>query len=142
MEARPLTSKENTMARKHTKGTWQVARSFSPTVSTTGGRTIWCAGHGCTHDDEGRSLAGNFEAQVHQSFKNIERSLAEAGAKLSDIVTMTVYIIDVRHGDRFVELRSKYFQSDFPASALITVAGFAKPEMMIEIMPVAVVGDG
>jgi len=110
-------------------------------VATRGGRTIWVAGHGATHDDEGRSLAGDFEAQVHQSFKNIARNLERAGAGLQHVVTMTVYIIDARHGDRFVELRKQYFPDHFPASTLITVAGFAKPEMMVEITPVAVLGD-
>jgi enamine deaminase RidA (YjgF/YER057c/UK114 family) len=52
---------------------------------------------------------------------------------------MTVYIGDARHGDRFVEIRKEYFPSGFPASTLITVSGFAKPEMMVEITPVAVV---
>jgi enamine deaminase RidA (YjgF/YER057c/UK114 family) len=52
---------------------------------------------------------------------------------------MTVYIGDTRHGDRFVEIRKEYFPTDFPASTLVTVTGFAKPEMMVEITPVAVV---
>ncbi len=129
------------MAREFFAGTWQQQRSFSPAVATRGGRTIWVAGHGATHDDDGRSLAGDFEAQVHQSFKNITRSLERAGATLQQVVTMTVYIIDARHGDRFVELRKQYFPDNFPASTLITVAGFAKPEMMVEITPIAVVGD-
>ena len=130
------------MPRSYVAGTWQVARAFSPSVTTTGGRTIWVAGHGATHDDDGRSLAGDFEAQVRQAFSNIERTLAASGATLADIVSMTVYILDARHGDRFVEMRTSYFPDGrFPASALITVAGFAKPEMMIEIVPIAVVGD-
>jgi 2-iminobutanoate/2-iminopropanoate deaminase len=61
------------------------------------------------------------------------------GATLADIVSMTVYIGDTRHGDRFVELRREYYTDDFPASTLVTVTGFAKPEMMVEITPVAVV---
>jgi enamine deaminase RidA (YjgF/YER057c/UK114 family) len=36
-------------------------------------------------------------------------------------------------------LRSEIFSKDFPASAAITVAGFAQPEMMIEIQGVAIV---
>lgn len=129
------------MAREYFAGKWQQQRSFSPAVATRGGRTIWVAGHGATHDDDGRSLAGDFEAQVHQSFKNISRSLERAGVSLQEIVSMTVYIIDARHGDIFVELRKQYFPENCPASTLITVAGFAKPEMMVEITPVAVTGD-
>jgi len=129
------------MARRYVEGTWQKARAFSPAVITQGGTVIWVAGHGATHGDDGKSLAGDFDAQVHQSFKNLARTLAEAGGSLTDIVTMTVFIIDARHGDRFVELRKQYFPNGFPASALITCAGFAKPEMMVEIQPIAVVGE-
>jgi 2-iminobutanoate/2-iminopropanoate deaminase len=130
------------MPRRHIEGTWQKNRAFSPAVVTEGGTTIWVAGHGAVEDDNGKSLEGDFEAQVHQSFKNIERTLAAAGARLHDIVTMTVYTTDVRHGDRFTELRKQYFPAGrYPASALITVTGFARPEMLVEIMPVAVIGD-
>ncbi len=130
------------MPRRHIEGTWQKNRAFSPAVVTGGGTTIWVAGHGAVEDDNGKSLEGDFEAPVHQSFKNIERTLAAAGARLHDIVTMTVYTTDVRHGDRFTELRKQYFPAGrYPASALITVTGFARLEMLVEIMPVAVIGD-
>lgn len=127
------------MPRSYVTGTWQKNRAFSPAVITTGGRTIWVAGHTGQADDSGKSLAGDFEAQARQCFKNIEKTLAEAGAKLADLVTMTVFISDVRNGDRFTEIRREVFGRDFPASALITVRGFAQPAMMIEIQSVAVV---
>ena len=38
-----------------------------------------------------------------------------------------------------LRLRTEIFGKDFPASAAITVAGFAQPEMMIEIQAVAVI---
>ena len=129
------------MARSYVRGTWQQQRAFSPAVITTGGRTIWVAGHTGQADDAGKSLAGDFEAQARQTFKNVERTLAECGAKLSDLVTMTVFISDPRHGDQFTQLRREIFGKDFPASALITVRGFAQTSMMIEIQSVAVV-DG
>ena len=44
-----------------------------------------------------------------------------------------------RSGRQVEELRTEIFGKDFPASAAITVAGFALPEMMIEIQCVAVV---
>ena len=129
------------MPREYFKGTWQEKRSFSPAVVTKGGKQVWLAGVGMWRDEEGNSLAGDFDAQVHASFQVIEKTLGRTGGKLQDIVTMTVFILDVRHGDRFVEIRKEYFSDDFPGSALITVAGFAKPEMMVEIQAVAVVGD-
>jgi enamine deaminase RidA (YjgF/YER057c/UK114 family) len=49
----------------------------------------------------------------------------------------------VRYGDRFVELRREFFaDGKVPASALITVANFARPGMEIEIQGVAVIAEG
>ena len=128
------------MERIFLDGTWQDQRSFSPAVTTSGGRMIWLAGHGALFDDGKKSLAGNFEGQTRQSFKLLEKTLEQAGGRISDIVTMTVFIIDARYGTRFTEIRSEYFEgTNYPASALLTVAGFAQPEMMVEIQGIAVV---
>lgn len=118
---------------------WQNTRAYSSAVVTSGGKTIWLAGTTGTVTADGESLAGDFVAQTRQTFRNIELVLGKVGGTLADLVSMTVFILDVRHGDKFVQLRKEILQRDFPASALVTVAGFARPEIMIEIMPVAVV---
>jgi 2-iminobutanoate/2-iminopropanoate deaminase len=128
------------MKKSFVRGTWQQKRAFSPIVITeSAAKTLWIAGHTGAVDDSGKSLAGDFDAQCRQTFRNIEKTLAEAGAMLSDLVTMTVFLIDARHTTRMTELRAEIFGKDFPASAAITVAGFAQPEMMIEIQGVAVI---
>ena len=129
------------MTREYFKGTWQEERAYSPAVVTRGGKTVWLAGVGARTDDEGNSLAGDFEGQVHATFRELGKNLERAGGSLQDIVTMTVFILEVRHGDRFTELRRQYFDEGYPASALITVARFAHPDMMIEIQAIAVVGE-
>ena len=54
---------------------------------------------------------------------------------------MTVFIKDGRYGTRFTEIRAEHFPDGrYPASALVTVSGFAKPAMMVEIQGVAVTG--
>jgi 2-iminobutanoate/2-iminopropanoate deaminase len=126
------------MKKTFVRGTWQVKRAFSPAVITEGGRTIFVAGHTGQIDDAGKSLAGDFDAQFRQTFRNIEKTLAEAGAGLGDLVTMTVFLSDARHTTRMTELRTELFGKDFPASAAITVQGFAQPEMLIEVQAIAV----
>ena len=118
-------------------------RAFSRAVATTGGKTVWLAGQTTTEDASGKSLAGDFEGQAREIFRILEERLAEFGGSLADIVTMTVYIGDTRYGDRFVEIRKEYFDNDrFPSSALITVVGFARPEILLEIKATAVVDAG
>jgi 2-iminobutanoate/2-iminopropanoate deaminase len=126
------------MQRTNLKREAAQARGYSQAVTTTGGRTIWLAGQVAIEDGSGRSLAGDFDGQVREVFARLGRTLEEAGSKLSDMVTMTVFITDVRLGDRFTQLRCEIFGDDFPASALITVAGLARPGMLVEVQGVAV----
>ena len=129
------------MEKSYYSGTWQQQRAFSPLVATRGGRMLWVAGHGGLHGSD-KPLDGDFDGQARQAFRNLAATLAQARATLSDIVTMTVFIIDARYGDRFIEIRKEiYPDGNYPASALITVAGFARPNMMVEIQCVAVVPD-
>jgi enamine deaminase RidA (YjgF/YER057c/UK114 family) len=85
-------------------------------------------------------LAGDFDGQVREIFRLLGVTLAEAGGSLADMVTMTVFITDARLGDRFTELRKEIFRADFPASALITVRALARPELLVEVQGIAVVG--
>ena len=126
--------------RTHIRRERAEARSYSQAVVTEGGRTVWLAGQVAMQDATGRSLAGDFAGQVREVFRLLDATLAEAGGRLGDMVTMTVFITDQRHGDRFVELRKEIFGGDFPASALITVRALARPEMLVEVQGIAVVG--
>jgi 2-iminobutanoate/2-iminopropanoate deaminase len=126
------------LRRSYVKRERAQARAYSQAVITEGGRTIWLAGQVAGEDRVGRSLAADFDGQVREVFTRLEQTLEEAGARLSDMVTMTVFITDARLGDRFTELRKEIFGDNFPASALITVAGLARPELLVEVQGVAV----
>ena len=106
---------------------------------TEGGRVIWLAGQVAGEDSAGRSLAADFDGQVREVFARLGHTLEEAGGRLADMVTMTVFITDARLGDRFTQLRREIFGDNFPASALITVAGLARPEMLVEVQGIAVI---
>lgn len=130
------------MDRQFIEGTWQNDRSFSRAVVTEGGKTIWLAGHGVSLDEAGDPMPFDFATQTQRSFEYLAETLELAGGSLADMVTMTVYICDTRFGNEFVEIRKEYYpDGNYPGSALITVAGFAKPNMMVEIQGMAVI-DG
>jgi 2-iminobutanoate/2-iminopropanoate deaminase len=65
--------------------------------------------------------------------------LQRAGGALQDIVWMTVAVSDGRYAQRFTDIRTEIYGSDFPASTLLTAASFAVPEITVEITPIAVV---
>jgi 2-iminobutanoate/2-iminopropanoate deaminase len=119
---------------------YQRSRAFSPAVITEGGKTIWLAGQTTTTDESGNDISGQFEEQARTCFALIEKTLARAGATVSNIVWMTVFIKDPRNGDAFVKLRSNLFgDGRFPASTLVTISNFARPGMEIEIQAIAVI---
>ena len=126
--------------RRYIKRPTAQARAYSQAVITEGGRIVWLAGQVAAEDSSGNSLAGDFEGQVREVFARLNRTLEEAGGSLADMVTMTVFITDARYGDRFTELRKETFGDNFPASALITVAGLARPEMLVEVQGIAMIG--
>jgi 2-iminobutanoate/2-iminopropanoate deaminase len=113
---------------------------YSLAVVTEGaGKTIWLAGHTGAVDASGKSLAGNLDAQVHEVFAALGRTLEQAGGKLSDMVTMTVFLTDPRNHRHFTDLRRQILGKDFPASAAIYISHLANPDALLEIQAVAVV---
>ena len=128
-------------AQQYVKGERPQQRGYSLAVITEGGKTVWLGGQIATVDDTGKSLAGDFEGQVRQIFKLINATLEKAGGKLSNMVQMTVFITDVRYGDRLTEIRREIFGDNFPGSALITVTALADPNAKIEIQGYAVIGS-
>ncbi|HEX9463398.1 MAG TPA: RidA family protein [Alphaproteobacteria bacterium] len=128
-----------THKRRYIKHDAAQARAYSRAVITEGGTVVWLAGQTAVEDSAGESLAGNFDGQVREIFARLGKTLAKAGGELGDMVTMTVFITDPRHGDRFTQIRREIFGDDFPASALITVAGLARPEMLVEVQGIAVI---
>ena len=125
--------------RSYLSSSHQRSRSYSPAVITEGGRIIWLAGHLAAEDENGKSLAGDFDGQVRCVFRKLDATLKEANASLADIVTMTIFIIDVANNTRFVELRKEFFKDgSYPASTLVTVAALNRSELMVEINAVAI----
>ena len=128
-------------AKDFIKGERPQQRGYSQAVITDGGKIVWLAGVLAVVDDSGKSLAGDLDGQVRQIFKLLNATLEKAGGKLSDMVQMTVFITDVRYGDRVTQLRREILGDNFPGSALITVTGLAIPEAKIEIQGYAVIGS-
>ena len=129
------------MAKEYFKGPAEEDRAYSLAVKATGGSTIYLAGMYKSTNEEGESLEGDFDGQVRGTFERMRVNLEKAGGTLNDVVTMTVYVTDMRNGTRFTQIRKEYFTDGYPCSALIGVAALARPDMLVEIQAIAVIGD-
>ena len=128
------------MKHSYLSSEYQRSRSYSPAVITKGGKTVWLAGHLAWEDENGNSLANDFDSQARCVFRKLDMTMNEAGGNISDIVTMTIFLTNVANNTSFVEIRKEFFiDPNFPASTLVTVAALNRPELLIEINAIAVI---
>ncbi len=75
--------------------------------------------------------------QTELAFANIAAVLSEAGMGLRDIVRINAYVTGREHLPAYMQVRNGLFSDPLPASTLMIVAGFARPEFVVEIEAVA-----
>jgi 2-iminobutanoate/2-iminopropanoate deaminase len=128
-------------ARDYVKSEWAQSRGFSPGVVTEGGKIVWVSGQTGLVDEQGKSMAGDFQGQARVIFRTIDGVVRRAGGSLKDVVTITVYLTDPRLIEPLMPIRHEFFpDGNFPASTTITVHSLPAVGMMLEISAVAVIG--
>ena len=92
---------------------------------------------------DGSIVEGGIVAQFRQAFTNVLTALRAAGGTPSDLVSVTIYLLDIpdyqKHGKEIGEIWRELAGSDYPAMAGIGVTSLWQPEALIEIQAVAVV---
>ena len=88
--------------------------------------------------DDGRIVEGGFVAQGEQAFRNLQRALEAGGARLRDVVKVTIFVTDMGHFQDVVELRRKFFSPPYPADTIAEVRALYDPRALIEIEAYAV----
>ena len=100
-----------------------------------GKRLVFCSGQlGIGPDDAVPDDAG---AQAELCFANIAAVLTEAGMDLRNIVRINAYVTDRASLRPYMDVRDRLFSDPAPASTLMIVSGFARPEFTVEVEVVA-----
>ena len=101
------------------------------------GDFVYTAHTGGIVDDEGNLLKTVGE-QTEQTFRNLERTLAAAGAALEDVVKTTVYLKDIQDFHEMREVYRHQFSPErgYPARMTATTQ-FVSPECLVLIEAVA-----
>lgn len=81
----------------------------------------------------------DLETQLGHVFEGLKLVLAEAGAQMSDIVSLTSYHVGdmAEHMPAFIAARARYISGDFPAWTAVAVSGLAAPAFKIEVAAIA-----
>ncbi|MBF6355278.1 RidA family protein [Nocardia higoensis] len=112
----------------------------------TGSTLIFVAGQVAV-DAEGATVgAGDVAAQVEQSYLNVGTALAAAGASITDLVKVTVYVVDwtpdkmAQFTEGVARAAARFGVTPVPPGTLIGVAALADPAYLVEIEATAVIG--
>jgi enamine deaminase RidA (YjgF/YER057c/UK114 family) len=98
-------------------------------------RLVFTSGQlGITPDDRIPEEAG---AQTDLCFKAIGEVLKAAGMDFGDIVRINAFVTAREHMKAYMEVRDRHVGSPPPASTLMIVSGFARPEFKVEVEVVA-----
>ncbi len=80
-------------------------------------------------------------AQAEICFRSIEAILAEAGLALTDVIHLRTYVTKRDDFASYMQVRDKFFPDHPPASTLLIVNGFTRPEFLVEIEALAIASD-
>ncbi len=100
-----------------------------------GARLVVCSGQlGMAPDG---AVPGTIEEQTERCFANIAAILGEAELDLSAIVRLNAYVTAREHMTGYMAVRDRHVSDPPPASTLMIVSGFMRPEFLVEVEAIA-----
>ena len=97
-------------------------------------------GHVFVRGQTGHDMAGNNKialgdaaAQADQAMQNVTVLLAEAGARLEDVVRVTVWVTDRDHRVPVLNAIGKHLKGVHATYGDVIIKGLATPELLMEV---------
>lgn len=122
---------------------WPRPKGYANGISARG-RMIFTAGV-VGWDEQERFASSDLVGQFRQVLLNTLAILREGGAGAEHVVRMTWYVTDrgdyAAHARQIGETYRELMGKNFPAMAVVEVAGLMEPEARIEIETTAVVPE-
>jgi enamine deaminase RidA (YjgF/YER057c/UK114 family) len=111
---------------------------------TLAGNTLYLGGQTAL-DADMRIVPGGIVEQFRQAFGNVLATLAEAGGRPEDLVSITIYLTDIpdyqAHGAEIGRVWRELAGRVYPSMAGIGTTALWQPEALIEIVGIAVIPD-
>ena len=117
----------------------QAIGTYSQAVRA--GDTVYLSGQIPLDPESMELVDGDFAAQAHRVFRNLQAVCESAGSHLSGIVKLQVYLTDLENFAELNSVMSQYFQTPYPARAAVQVSALPKGAAL-EIDAVLWLGNG
>jgi enamine deaminase RidA (YjgF/YER057c/UK114 family) len=118
---------------------WPKSFTFSPGVRV--GNFIFLSGTTAIDDKGVMAGKGDIVVQTRQIFRKFAAVLELAGGNLTNIVETTDYVLSLEDYQKTAEVRREIFKGPpWPAATGVVVNGLVRPDALIEIKGIAVLG--
>jgi 2-iminobutanoate/2-iminopropanoate deaminase len=98
-------------------------------------RLVFCSGQlGISAD---AAIPADVEGQAKLCFDNIRAILTEAGMGLNHVIKLNAFVTAREHMKGYMEVRNALFAEPYPASTLMIVGGFSRPDFFVEVEAIA-----
>lgn len=123
--------------RQNISGTspWEARVGYSRAVRV--GNTVHVAGTTATRDSV--VGVGDAYAQTRVALEIIQGALAEAGARLEDVVRTRLFVTDISRWEEIGRAHGEVFGEIRPASTMVQVSALIDPAHLVEIEAEAVI---
>ena len=115
---------------------------FSHAVSVPASGIVFLAGQVGMNRD-GAVVGGGVVAQFEQALANLLAALAAAGGQPGDLVSLTIYIVDLAdyqaHGKQIGAVWRRLVGVGYPAMAAVGVTRLWDPDALVEMQGIAAV---
>jgi 2-iminobutanoate/2-iminopropanoate deaminase len=91
-------------------------------------------------DATGRVQGKDAAEQTLVTMRKIEAALKSAGARLKDLVRLTIFVTDIRDMGTVSKALDKALKGTVVSATLVAVSALAVPGLLVEIESTAVVG--
>jgi reactive intermediate/imine deaminase len=107
-----------------TDGAPKAIGTYSQAVRA--GDTLYVSGQIPLDPASGELVSRDLEGQIRRVFENLKAIIEAAGADLSQVVKLNVYLTDLKHFALVNQVMAQYFSEPYPARAVVGVAALPR----------------
>jgi len=105
------------------------------------GNMVFVGGTTSTNPEGVVEAEGDAYLQTKIVLEKIKSAFTKAGAKLSEVYRVRIYVTDISKSKEYMKAYSEYFKTIKPVTILAEVSALARPAHLVEIEAEAIIGS-
>ena len=105
------------------------------------GNMVFVGGTTTTTPEGVVEAEGDAYLQTKIILQKIEQALIKAGAKLSEVYRVRIYVTDISRSQEYMQAYAEFFKEIKPVTILAEISALARPAHLVEIEAEAMIGS-